>query len=33
MDKQERATRTGLFRLSILAAVAFIGLCFCLVNL
>jgi hypothetical protein len=31
--EQERTTRTGLFWLSILAAVAFIGIGFCLVNL
>lgn len=33
MDEQEQTTRTGLFWLSILAAVAFIGIGFCLVNL
>jgi hypothetical protein len=32
MNEQERTTRNGLFWLSILAAVAFIGICFCLVN-
>ncbi|WP_153885376.1 hypothetical protein [Microvirga tunisiensis] len=33
MNQQERTTRTGLFWLSVLAAVAFIGLGVCLVNL
>lgn len=33
MDEQERTTRTGLFWLSFLAAVAFIGIGFCLANL
>ena len=33
MVEQARTTRTGLFWLSILAAAAFIGIVFCLVNL